>query len=232
MTQKQSPQKTAEDHFDGKLTEMMKRDVENAIGCWLFAKDLDPATGKNMDFRLRRLLKYLKQQHTRWNYLTKDDMNTTNSKFMKTLNGFLYNLKRKPDFLRDLKAANRDKKDLNDVSDVTTETEDEEENLADESQHAADEKMLFPEEVKGPDAAKTKAGKPKPPQSQAQEATHAGSVLGKRTSEMSLDFEEANDAAELFRCVKRVKFLQAEMKTVKHRMEEIVAGTCIRVDMA
>ena len=232
MTQKQSPQKTAEDHFDGKLTEMMKRDVENAIGCWLFAKDLDPATGKNMDFRLRRLLKYLKQQHTRWNCLTKDDMNTTNSKFMKTLNGFLYNLKRKPDFLRDLKAANRDKKDLIDVSDVTTETEDEEENLADESQHAADEKMLFPEEVKGPDAAKTKAGKPKPPQSQAQEATHAGSVLGKRTSEMSLDFEEANDAAELFRCVKRVKFLQAEMKTVKHRMEEIVAGTCIRVDIA
>ena len=155
MTQKQSPQKTAEDHFDGKLTDMMKRDVENAIGCWLIAKDIDPATNKNIDIRLRRLLKYLKQQNTRWNCLTKEDMITSNSKFMKSLNGFLYTLKRKPDFLCDLKVENKDKKDLNDVSDVTTETEDEEENPSDESQHAKEAKMLFPEEVKGPDAAKT-----------------------------------------------------------------------------
>ena len=100
-------------------------------------------------------------------------------------------------------------------------------------QHAADEKILFREEVKGPDAAKTKAGKPNPPpQSQAQEATHAGSMLGKRTSEMILSYEESHNGLELFRCAKRFKELQAEMKTLKHRMEEIVAGTCIRVDVA
>ena len=194
MTQKQSPQRTVDDHFDGKLTVQLKRDVENAFACWANAKGINSTSIKNVPFRIRDLLKYLKQQHTRWNVLTKDDMNTTNSKFMKALHACLYSIKRKPDFLRELVDANRDRKDLNDVSDVTTETEGEEASPSEESQHATDAKLLFPEENKDPDAAKVKAGKVKPKQVQAQEDTHAGSMLGKRKSVVILNYEEAHSA--------------------------------------
>ena len=221
MTQKLSPQKTAEDHFDGKLTVLLKRDVENGFACWANAKNIDTASIRNVAVRIRDLLKYLKQQHTRWNVLTKDDMNTTNSKFMKALHAHLYSIKRKPDFLRELMDANKDRKDLNDVSDVTTETEEADSSPLEESQRAVDAKILFPEENKDPNADKAKAEKPKPKQAKVQEATRAGSMLGKRTSEVILSYEEACNAQEFFRCVKRAKLLQAEMQSLKRRMEEI-----------
>ena len=109
MTQKHSPQKTVDDHFDGKLTVLLKRDVENAFACWANAKDIDATSIKNVAFRIRDLLKYLKQQNTRWNVLSKDDMNTTNSKFMKALHACVYSIKRKPDFLTELMDANSDR---------------------------------------------------------------------------------------------------------------------------
>ena len=112
---------------------MLKRDVENGFACWANAKDIDAATIKNVPVRIRDLLKYLKQQHTRWNVLSKDDMNTTNSKFMKALHFHLYSIKRKPEFLRELIEANKDRKDLNHVSDVTTETEEEDSSPSEDS---------------------------------------------------------------------------------------------------
>ena len=46
-------------------------------------------------------------------------------------------------------------------------------------------------------------------------------MLGKRTSEVILSYEEACNAQEFFRCVKRAKLLQADMQSLKRRMEEI-----------
>ena len=48
-----------------------------------------------------------------------------------------------------------------------------------------------------------------------------GVMLGKRTSKVILSYEEASNAQEFFRCVKRAKFLQAEMNSLKRRMKEI-----------
>ena len=56
-------------------------------------------------------------------------------------------------------------------------------------------------------------------------------MLGKRTSEVILSYEEARNAQEFFRCVKRAKLLQVEMQSLKRRMEEIAAGSCIAIEM-
>ena len=205
MNRRNSPKKDEPDHFDGKFSYVQKRHVDNALARYMIANDMGPAAYAKSQFTIADFLEQLKEEHEQYHYLSVDDMTTTRSEWMKKIHRHLYDLKKRKDVLLEMIEANRDRTDLVTLPEDSAQESKSEANRSEGSERRRNEEILFKEP---PNVATLIKNEPEAPNSQpmAELPKLVGESIGQRHKrDDSMEFEEAQQFAEMGRATKRFK---------------------------
>ena len=111
--QKQSPSKDG--ILQTRLTHAMKRESENALARYYLDRNVEAKDATDMELTMRSLLKYLKEEHARWQPLGEAHMNTASSTMVRAMRAHLFAFRKKVEDLEELMEAQADRKDSHDV---------------------------------------------------------------------------------------------------------------------
>ena len=115
MPRNNTPQKK-DDHFGGELDDAKRKHVRKAIGHILDDYREDYEKGLKVLVTPKTLLPYLKVESEIYDYLTKKDMDSNKPGFMKIMSNYIQSTMKNKDMISDLMDANKDRKDLREVS--------------------------------------------------------------------------------------------------------------------
>ena len=115
MPRNNTPQKK-DDHFGGELDDAKRKHVRKAIGHILDDYLEDQENGLKLLVTPKTLLPYLKVESEIYDYLTKKDMDSNKPGFMKIMSNYIQSPMKNKDMITVLMDANKDRKDLREVS--------------------------------------------------------------------------------------------------------------------